>query len=144
MLKASSNIPLSSLSRDPVLRRFFDRGEQDPFADCADLRPPASPLPGGAMVELRRNRIEDAIEYLVDLLDSVDPDPDLEPSLGGISACGKGSGPLAALDCEDECEDEGAQCDDEGAEPDSGIADLDGLLEQRPFTTGMSEFAGAL
>lgn len=35
------------------------------------------------MLDLRdRQQIEDEIERLIDLLDAVDPDPDLEPSLG--------------------------------------------------------------
>lgn len=39
-----------------------------------------------------RQRLEDAVERLIALMDALDPDPDLEA----------------------ECEDEGAQCDDEG------------------------------
>lgn len=40
----------------------------------------------------QRKLVETAIERLIDLLDAIDPDPDLEY----------------------QCEDEGAQCDDEG------------------------------
>lgn len=59
-----------------------------------------------------RQQIEDEIERLIGILDAMDPDPDLEPSLGlgGFPYC---RAPEAA-DLEDECEDEGAQCDDEG------------------------------
>lgn len=67
------------------------------------------------------------IERLINMLDDLDPDVDLEPSLGWTD-----SGPDALVkDChqddrEEECEDEGAQCDDEG-EPDYGIADYPAL-----------------
>jgi len=61
---------------------------------------------------LTRHQIEDEIERLIGLLDAMEPDPDLEPSLGlgGYPYCRMAE----AADLEDECEDEGAQCDDEG------------------------------
>lgn len=43
-----------------------------------------------------------AVERLIDMLDAMEPDPDLEPWLG------------SGDDLEDECEDEGAQCEGEG------------------------------
>lgn len=49
---------------------------------------------------------EAQIEALIALLDSIDGDPDYEPSLAGYSE--------GMDDREAECEDEGAQCDDEG------------------------------
>ena len=59
-----------------------------------------------------REQVEELIEHLIGLLDSVDPDPDLEPSLGlnGYPWCNMAE----AADLESQCEDEGAQCDDEG------------------------------
>lgn len=53
----------------------------------------------GRALPITRNDLENHIEQLIDMLDALDPDPDLEPQ------------------CEDEgaqCEDEGAQCEDEG------------------------------
>ncbi len=140
---APNTIPLSSLVSDPVLRRFFEAGERDGGAALANVVPGTDPIIGGGAVALRRGEIEATIEWLVGLLDLVDADPDLEPSLAGVTFGGENYN-IAALDCEDACEDEGAQCDDEGAEWDNGIVDLDGLLEQRAFMTGMSEFAGAV
>jgi len=75
-----------------------------------------------------RQQIENEIERLLVLLDAMDGDTDLEPSLGY-------NGPGIAEpwnDAEDACEDEGAQCDDEGDFSDSGIGDYDGLKEQCP------------
>ncbi len=46
-----------------------------------------------------RQIVETEIEHLMEVLDYLDPDPDLEDG----------------YDAELECEDEGAQCDDEGA-----------------------------
>jgi hypothetical protein len=65
-----------------------------------------------AAAEIHREAIEDEIERLIDILDMIDPDPDLEPSLGlnGYMHLE----PLLAVDLEGDCEDEGAQCDDEG------------------------------
>jgi len=48
------------------------------------------------------------------MLDTMDPDPDLEPSLGGNGRMHLE--PLLAVDLEGDCEDEGAQCDDEGVQ----------------------------
>jgi succinate dehydrogenase/fumarate reductase flavoprotein subunit len=86
-----------------------------------------------------RQQIENEIERLLAMLDDMDGDTDLEPSLGyngpGIDEPWN--------DAEDACEDEGAQCDDEGDDGDNGICDLDGLLEQiRPvchYTMGGME-----
>lgn len=50
------------------------------------------------------------IERLINLLDSLDLDADLEPTLAGWQG--------ATDDLEDVCEDEGAQCDDEGIDDD--------------------------
>ena len=36
----------------------------------------------------QRKLVETAIERLVDLLDAIDPEPDLEPNLGSITSCG--------------------------------------------------------
>lgn len=49
-----------------------------------------------------RRAVEDEIERLIAMLDSMEPDPDLEPWLG------------SGDDREDQCEDEGAQCEGEG------------------------------
>jgi hypothetical protein len=54
-----------------------------------------------------RHKVEAAIEFLINYLDSIDPDPDLEPYLAG------------------------AICDDREFDPaEFGIADVDGLQEQ--------------
>lgn len=87
----------------------------------------------GLDAEHIRPVLESEIERLIDLLDTLDEDPDLErtgdeePWLGapaGIQANGHGTnwhGWSAGDDREDDgddreevCEDEGAQCDDEG------------------------------
>jgi len=64
-----------------------------------------------------RQQMEAEIERLLAILDAMDGDPDLEPSLGSYDP------QICACDCED-------QCDDEGDLGDSGIADADGLVEQ--------------
>lgn len=89
-----------------------------------------------------REEVEEQIEILIALLDVIDGDPDLEPSLGlngylsndppdlegddcdlepilgsaegSFCQVNWGAGPL--YDLEDQCEDEGAQCDDEGVQ----------------------------
>src|ERR1700712_2032593 len=86
-----------------------------------------------------RQAAEAQIERLIALLDVIDGDPDLEPSLTGYSPgmddregdesdtepslCGITVGPGAASDLEFSCEDEGHISD-------SGIGDSDGLMEQ--------------
>ena len=88
--------------------------------------------------ELRR-AAEAQIEMLISLLDSLDGDPDMEPSLAGYSEgmddregdpaddepslCGITVSPGCELDLEH-------SCDDEGDNSDSGIGDSDGLMEQ--------------
>ena len=65
------------------------------------------------------------IERLINMLDDLEPDADLEPSLGWNL---QGARATDTDDREEECEDEGAQCDDEG-ELDSGVADSGALQE---------------
>jgi hypothetical protein len=75
-----------------------------------------------------RQQIEAEVERLICLLDRLDGDTDLEPSLAGYS---EGMDDREGdEEREEACEDEGAQCDDEGDINDSGIGDNDGLLEQ--------------
>ncbi|MGW9331609.1 hypothetical protein [Bosea sp. NPDC055594] len=62
-----------------------------------------------------RRRLDAIAGAIVAFMDQLDGDTDLED--GG--------------DLELVCEDEGAQCDDEGAPNDNGLADLDGMAEQR-------------
>lgn len=70
-----------------------------------------------ALTPAMRERIENIIEDLLLLLDELDGDPELEPTMGDV--------PWGYQD-----EQEGDNCD---AEPDdSGIGDLSGLLEQCP------------
>jgi hypothetical protein len=61
-----------------------------------------------------------AVEALTTFLDGLDGDADFEPSLGSHPV----HLPTSLVDCEMECEDEGAACDDEGVdtdrEPDAG------------------------
>lgn len=77
------------------------------------------------MPEKLRPVIEAEIERLIALLDAMDGDPDLEPSLGfSILQLTYGA---AVDECEDCCEDEGGQCDDEGVPNDNGIADWGGV-----------------
>ena len=73
-----------------------------------------------------RQQVEVEIERLLAILDAMDGDPDLEPSLGWYDPR------LIECDAEYQCEDEGAQCEDEGDTSDSGIADFDGYMEQCP------------
>jgi hypothetical protein len=63
---------------------------------------------------ITRRQIEAEVERLLTILDAMDGDPDLEPSLGSYNP------QTSACDCE-------YQCDDEGDESDSGIGDADGL-----------------
>lgn len=62
-----------------------------------------------------RRRLDAIAGAIVSFIDQIDGDTDLED--GG--------------DLELVCEGEGAQCDDEGAPNDNGLADLDGMAEQR-------------
>lgn len=106
----------------------------------------ASRLSGRAFQSARhpmarlRWEVESEIERLIALLDLLDGDTDLEPSFCGVLSCSKGSGDTAENDeCEECCEDEGAQCDDDGDGGDNGIADRGGLDEQlflRPQAIG--------
>jgi hypothetical protein len=76
-----------------------------------------------------RERIEAAIESLLQLLDALDGDPDLEPTMGYV-----------VRGYADEAEDEEIDDEDDEREDDPadmGIADADGLAEQCP-----SEFHG--
>lgn len=82
--------------------------------------PVAGPLPRltASYKRALRHTAELAIERLLSLLDDLDGDTDLEPSLGSSGtmnhfnwACNGGVND----DREEACEDEGAQCDDEGA-----------------------------
>ena len=62
-----------------------------------------------------RERIENIVDELISLLDQLDGDPDLEPTMGLVP--------------------EGYQDEQEGGDPDAevddtGIADHDGLVEQ--------------
>lgn len=66
-------------------------------------------------IDSMRRRLGAIVESLIGVADALDGDPDLEDG----------------ADQEATCEDEGAQCEDEGAPDDNGIADTDGLAEQR-------------
>ena len=88
----------------------------------------------GPDIEQSRPFVESEIERLMEILDTLDPDPDLEatgdeePWLGAPDArTGSWSGLYLEgnddreeddSDLEPCCEDEGAQCDDEGAHND--------------------------
>jgi hypothetical protein len=74
-------------------------------------------------VRHQRRLLEQTIERLVELLDAVDPDPDLEQ----------------------ECEDEGAQCEDEGAEHDGrepSLGSLDSMIDQTRWAHGDNSMDG--
>ncbi len=68
------------------------------------------------------------IDRLITMLDEIDGDPDLEPSLGFQEARATDSqhriirtspiGGVEWLDLEEQCEGEGEACEDEGAEHD--------------------------
>lgn len=73
-----------------------------------------------------RKQMEAEIERLLAILDAMDGDPDLEPSLGYYNP------QISACDCE-------YQCDDDGDTSDSGIGDADGLVEQ---LTGIRNVGG--
>lgn len=66
-------------------------------------------------IDSMRRRLGAIVESLIGVADALDGDPDLEDG----------------ADQEAACEDEGAQCEDEGSPDDNGIADTDGLAEQR-------------
>lgn len=66
-----------------------------------------------------RRLVADHIDRLIALLDSLDGDPDMEPSLSGYSE-----------GMDDREGDDGDGPEEDPAE--SGIADLDGYLEQCP------------
>jgi len=72
-----------------------------------------------------RQRLEAAVERLLAILDALDGDPDLEPSLGWTKTHAYGSD----LDLEDEHDGVEPDEDFEDAD-DDGIADADGLAEQ--------------
>ncbi|RXT46103.1 hypothetical protein B6S44_25000 [Bosea sp. Tri-44] len=72
-----------------------------------------------------RRRLDAVVVNLIAVADTLDGDCDLEPTLAGTPS------PIALDECEECCEDEGAQCDDEGEPNDHGIADADGLAELR-------------
>lgn len=82
-------------------------------------------------MELQR-RLDQIIELLIEVRDRMDPDPDLEPSLG--------HNPYGSDDREgDDCElHEGdGECDDEPS--DNGIADAGGASEQWSGMNGCVE-----
>lgn len=66
-------------------------------------------------IDSMRRRLGAIVESLIGVADALDGDPELEDG----------------ADQEAVCEDEGAQCEDEGCPDDNGIADADGLAEQR-------------
>lgn len=99
----------------------------------AYLGNPEMPGMSPALSTLQRLRFEaeQEVERLIALMDAIDGDPEMEPAFCGVLGCSKGSGDTAENDeCEECCEDEGAQCDDEGALDDHGIADASGAIEQ--------------
>lgn len=74
------------------------------MAALAYITPIPAALAPSVVIEGRRQRIEDMIEWLLSLLDSADPDPDLEPSFCGRTA----SAPPEYRDPRfDECESDG-------------------------------------
>lgn len=66
-------------------------------------------------IDSMRRRLGAIVESLIGVADLLDSDPDLENG----------------ADQEIACEDEGARCEDEGCPDANGIADADGLAEQR-------------
>ena len=81
------------------------------MAALAYITPTPFALAPSSVIEGRRQRIEQAIEWLLSLLDSVEPDPDLEPSPCG--SIGIFQSPACFNAVLDECEDG----DTEGFEP---------------------------
>ena len=150
---AAIGLPFTNTGRTHALAKALDDYLRltDPEHDRRRLLEdylanPEEPGMSPAMSSLQRLRFEaeQEVERLIALLDLLDGDPDLEPSLCGVLCCSKGLRDTVENDeCEECCEDEGAQCDDEGDCGDTGIADIDGLIEQRPFCVGFSEYTGA-
>jgi hypothetical protein len=79
-----------------------------------------------------RSRLDAVIASLIGIVDALDGDCDLEPTMAGAPS------PNADDECEDVCEDEGAQCDDEGEPNDNGIGDYAGRDEQFARGLGLS------
>lgn len=71
-----------------------------------------------------RVRIDGVIAALIGVVDAIDGDTDLEPTMTGSPS------PGVSDECEGVSEDEGAQCDDEGVPDDNGLGDAAGAAEQ--------------
>lgn len=74
-----------------------------------------------ALTPAMRQLIENVVEDLLLLLDELDGDPDLEPTMGDV--------PEGYLD-EQEGDDPDAEDDDPAEDDDGGLADYEGLMEQ--------------
>lgn len=107
-----------------------------------------------ARLETALERLLEAVQTTVDELDALDPDADLEPSLGAVGAVSEYRSQErwaqgAADEREEQCEDEGGACEDEGAnngdyEPDTDdIGRGEYLLDQR-FIPGSVEYCRAI
>jgi hypothetical protein len=94
-------------------------------ANAAGMSSPNAPTFGGTFMMLYELRavIERTLEEMIDLLDAWDGDSDLE--LTSVETCGRGFIDTGADDAED-------THDAEMDHAELGIADLDGLIEQRP------------
>lgn len=118
---------LDSLSNPPPAVRSRFEPRVTTMTTHENLPPGAVDAAGGVFfltVDRKdRSSIATTIENLINMLDDMDTDCDLEPSLGGYFG--------ASDDREDACEDEGAQCEDEGVcddfEPSHGWT-VDGVV----------------
>lgn len=75
-----------------------------------------------------RLQLEAIIQASIDMLDTLDGDADLEPSLGFLAQQDQRNVSFAydaGADLEFQCEDEAAQCDDEGVDSDSELESAD-------------------
>jgi hypothetical protein len=86
-----------------------------------------------------RRQIEDGIEWLIGLLDGMEPDPDLEPSLAGSYWAASGGDDRELDNSDDEDGHDAEWCS--GAE--YGVADRDALADpELSFSPGLLAFTG--